>query len=415
MDIKTIIELRKEELFEILSNLIKIDSESNGIDGKENEIAYYIAKEIEKIGYTPDVYCPLDVPGMTEHPDFWAEHNLLGRYNVSAVIPGKDHSLKIMLAAHSDTVAVGDEKNWTVDPFGGEIKNGKIWGRGANDDKFGIAVAIFLIKICKEENIEFPYDIVFTAYCNEEYGGGHGALAASLKYPCDYIINMDCKHFDICYCAVGGEEMKAYIKAKEPVDDAGVMLNGLEILKDEFMNFRKNRYDELMAHPEYAETFVPDASVRFLELKAGNAGADLGCAHVEVCYYAAAPKSQIDEEFDEMAVRLEKRLSPIGLTFDKFEKTTRFFHFEKGDKENRLVDKIVDIADKLSGRKIKVCGTGQSDLSLFLKYGSRKAISFGICGSFDDYGGAHQADENVDCGELIEFTQIIGELITNEF
>ena len=115
------IEARKSELFEILSNLIKIDSQSSCVGGSEKEISEYIAKEIEKMGYIPDIYSPLVVDGITEHPDFWPFHNLENSYNVSAVIPGKDRTKRLMLAAHNDTVAVGDKSNWTVDPFGGEI------------------------------------------------------------------------------------------------------------------------------------------------------------------------------------------------------------------------------------------------------------------------------------------------------
>ena len=48
----------------------------------------------------------------------------------------------ICFAGHVDVVPTGDVKNWTVDPFGGEIKDGKIWGRGAADMKSGIAAFI---------------------------------------------------------------------------------------------------------------------------------------------------------------------------------------------------------------------------------------------------------------------------------
>ncbi len=412
MDIKSIIETRKNELFQILSDLVKIDSQSSCVGGSEKKIAEYIEKEIEKMGYTADIYSPLDIPGMKEHPDFWPLHNLEESFNVSAVIPGKDRTKRIMLAAHNDTVAVGDRKNWTVDPFGGEIKDGKIWGRGACDDKYGIATALFLIKVFKDNDIQFPCDVVFTAYCNEEYGGSHGALAACLRYPCDDVINMDCKNFEIWSCAVGGEEMRAHIKAKESVDDCGFMFKGLEILKDEFAKFRKNRYAEIKAHPEYANTIIPDTSVRFMEMKAGNAGADLGTASIEVCYYAAATQEEINKELDEMANRLNEKLNPMGIEFAGFEKETRFFHFGKSEKNNPIVEKLVAAAKSSTGRDIAPCGSCQSDLSIFLKYGSPRAISFGVGRDFGAYGGAHQADEYIECERLLEFAEIMAAFFT---
>lgn len=412
MNLIELIESRKSELFDLLSSLIKIDSQSSCVGGNEKEICEYIAKEIEKIGYTPDVYSPLDIPGMTEHPDFWPLHNLKDSYNVSVVIPGKDRTKRLMLAAHTDTVAIGDRNNWTVDPLGGEIKDGKIWGRGACDDKYAVATGLFLIKLFKEEGLQFPCDVVFTAYCNEEYGGSHGALAACLKYPCDDVINMDCKDFEIYICAVGGEEMRAHIKAKEPVDDCGAMFEGLRILKEEFAKFRENRYRELCAHPEYADTVIPDESVRFLEMKAGNCGSDLDRASVEVCYYASSSKEEIEEEFAEMAKRIDKQLQPLGLEFDHFEKETRFFHFGKTAKENHIIDKLMKAAENATDRKLTPCGSCQSDLSIFLKYGSPRAISFGAGGAFSAYGGAHQTDEHIECDRLLDFAKIIAEFFT---
>ncbi len=412
MDVLSRIEERKEDLFNILSDLIKIDTQSFGNTGKEANITEYLKSFLEKLGYTPDVYSPLSIEGMENHPDYWPGHNLETRFNVSAVIPGIDSSKRIMLAAHIDTVAIGEDADWTVPPLGGLIKDGKIWGRGACDNKCGIATALFLIKVFKEEGLKFPCDIVFTAYCDEEYGGSHGALAACLKYPSDDIINLDGEVFEIADCAVGGEEMRAHIKAKGPIDDCGEMLEGLKILKEELDKFREKRVAELNAHEEYRITNIPDDSVRFLEIKAGNAGTNLDKAYIELCYYAAATKEEINEEFDVMAKKIDEKLEPLGLTFDRFEKTTRFFHFMKADKINPLIEKLIEAGKLTSGREMKTCGMCQSDLSIFLKYGSPRAFCFGVGRKFFEYGGAHQADEHVLCDELLEMNKILAKMFT---
>ena len=96
-----------------------------------------------------------------------------------------------MLMAHLDTVEIGDRANWTVDPFGGEIIDGKIYGRGACDDKYGIAASLFLIKVLQSLGFTPKKNLLFTAYCDEEHGGSHGALAAVLRYPTSRIVNLD--------------------------------------------------------------------------------------------------------------------------------------------------------------------------------------------------------------------------------
>ena len=414
MNLKAIIDSRKDELFEILSSLIKIDSQSNGIDGKEKEIAFYIADFLKEMGIEPDVYCPLDIPGFDSHPDRWEEHNLKGRYNVSAIIPGKDHSRRIMLAGHNDTVAIGNIDNWTVDPFGGEIKDGKIWGRGACDDKYSIATVLFLIKVFRDENIEFPIDVVFTAYCNEEYGGSHGALAACLKYPCDEVISLDCKNFEIWNCAIGGGEMKLHIKAKSPASDCEVIHEGLRFVVDEFRKFRKRREAELLSEEEYKKYAFVNECVKFLEIRAGNQGNDLDRGHVEVCYYATSTEDVINAEFNEMTDTLNEKLAPLNLEVGRIEKTTRYFHFEKTAKGSPAMKALMDAAEKSTGRTLVPIGACQSDLSMFLRYGSKNAFAFGIGRPFGEYGGAHQADEHIECDNLLEFANILAQFLAIE-
>ncbi len=411
MDILKVIESRKDELFKILSELIKVDSQSFGAETHEGQIAGVIADMIREIGYTPDVYRPLDVEGLKEHPDYWDGHNLEDRYNVTCVVPGKDHSKRLMLCAHSDTVAIGDLDNWTVDPLGGEIRDGRIWGRGACDDKYGIAAGLFLMKVFKDEGILFPYDLVFTAYCNEEYGGSHGALAACLKYPCDFILNLDAKRRDIINASVGGDEMRLYIRGKEATDSCDSMLDGLQILREEFEVFRQKRIKELSAHEEYVNTEIPETSVTYIEIKAGNGGTDLNRAYAEISLFTSDTEEVINKDFEEMAEALNRRLEPIGMEFEAVKPTTRFFRFAKTKKDSEIISKLKE-AGRVVGKELRVCGMCQSDLSIFLTIGSPDSVSFGAGRPFEEYGGAHQADEFIECDEFLEFAKILATYFT---
>ena len=65
---------------------------------------------------------------------------LPGRYNIMAKIKGEIDDPALVYICHMDTVTIGD--GWTADPFGAEVKDGKIYGRGACDMKSGLACAI---------------------------------------------------------------------------------------------------------------------------------------------------------------------------------------------------------------------------------------------------------------------------------
>ncbi len=70
--------------------------------------------------------------------------------------------------AHIDTVEVGNLKNWTFDPFCGDIKDGKVWGRGASDQKGGAASMIAAGRMLKELGYKGEYSVYFTFTVMEE-------------------------------------------------------------------------------------------------------------------------------------------------------------------------------------------------------------------------------------------------------
>ncbi len=73
---------------------------------------------------------------------------------------------------HFDVVPAGD--GWTVDPFGGLIRDGKIFGRGTTDQKAGIAASIFAIEAIRREGVQLQGAVEQSATVDEESGGFAG-------------------------------------------------------------------------------------------------------------------------------------------------------------------------------------------------------------------------------------------------
>ena len=76
----------------------------------------------------------------------------------------------ICFAGHVDVVPTGDIEKWSIDPFGGEIKQGKIWGRGAADMKSGIAAFLSSVSnfLSQEKDFEKIGSISFLITSDEE-------------------------------------------------------------------------------------------------------------------------------------------------------------------------------------------------------------------------------------------------------
>ena len=97
-----------------------------------------------------------------------------GRDNLSVVIPGADRSApRFVLVSHMDTVPIGS--GWTRDPFGGQIDDGLLYGRGACDMKSGLALTLGLLEALASTGTVPPSDVVCFYTVDEEAPGMLGA------------------------------------------------------------------------------------------------------------------------------------------------------------------------------------------------------------------------------------------------
>jgi succinyl-diaminopimelate desuccinylase len=79
-----------------------------------------------------------------------------------------------VLSGHLDTYPVGDPAGWSVDPLGGDIRAGRLYGRGAADMKGGIASLIFVMKVLAGLGRPFPGEVVLALAGDEESMGELG-------------------------------------------------------------------------------------------------------------------------------------------------------------------------------------------------------------------------------------------------
>ena len=96
------------------------------------------------------------------------------RPNLIMKIHGKSHQKTIWIMSHMDIVPAGDLSAWNSDPFTVIEKNGKLYGRGTEDNNQGIVSSILAIKALREENVLPEYDVGLAIISDEETGSGHG-------------------------------------------------------------------------------------------------------------------------------------------------------------------------------------------------------------------------------------------------
>lgn len=123
-----------EELVALTQRLIRIPTVYRpGVAG---------ADEADGARYVAEYLRGLDLPGFT----VTVEEVAPGRPNVTAVLESGRPGPTLLLEAHTDVVTEGDPSQWTHDPFGAAIVDGRIYGRGACDTKGNLAAAIIAVR-----------------------------------------------------------------------------------------------------------------------------------------------------------------------------------------------------------------------------------------------------------------------------
>jgi len=97
-----------------------------------------------------------------------------GKANLYARVRGDGTGRPLIFLNHMDVVLASPEY-WKVDPFGGVVQDGYVWGRGALDMKGEAIAQLMTLIILKRAGVQLTRDIIFLATSDEEIGAGVGA------------------------------------------------------------------------------------------------------------------------------------------------------------------------------------------------------------------------------------------------
>ena len=94
--------------------------------------------------------------------------------NLVVRLEGARPGRRLVINGHLDTFPTGDAARWTIPPFAGEIREGRLYGRGASDMKAGIAAALMTLRLLAARRSELAGELVLTLAGDEETGGAFG-------------------------------------------------------------------------------------------------------------------------------------------------------------------------------------------------------------------------------------------------
>ena len=397
----------RDDLVGMLARLVQTPSENSPPSGNEGAYQRYCAERLEEWGYATDVYEPDAVAGLKEHPLYRPDRRYEGRPNVAGRLCGGDGGRSLILSGHVDTVPSGTLP-WTRDPFGAEIEAGRLYGRGSNDMKAGIAVNLLVARAVRDLGLPLRGALTVESVVDEEFGGVNGTLAGRLRgYTADAAVISEPSFLRVCPAQRGGRTVDITFQ----VPNGGVLSEAMDVgiaaqvawFLSQLPAFAALRKATAPGHALYAHLDNPvPASV--LKIHSGPWGMGEPMATAGVCrvelFWQTMPgedKNLIDAQFRSWLESVVGERPDLFPTLPNVEFPLKWLPGSAIPVEHALVQELAGCAAAVLGTAPPIAGIeGPCDMFVFSEEFGIPAVLWGARG-----GNTHGADEYVELDTVV--------------
>jgi len=400
---------RRDQLVGLAQALIRIPSENTPPFGAEGNCQRYAAAVLRQAGWDCSLYDLETVPGLQQHPLFWPGRHYRDRPNLAARRPGGGGGRSLVLSGHMDTVPSGSLP-WSRDAFSGLLEDGRLYGRGSNDMKGGIASNLFIAQAISELDLGLNGDLVIESVVDEEFGGCNGTLAGRLmNYNADAAVISEPSSLRICTGHLGGRTAHIDLRAAGGILSESGYLAGivdqLRIILNWIPDFEAQRRTRFQAHPLYAGRTCP-SSVSVLKVTTGPFSMTEPMGVPETCrleiFWLTLPEETQTEVEAEFLASLEQVVAKAARLFaikPAVSFPLRWLPSSVIPDGAPLVAELQQCVSQVLGRSPNLEPIeGPCDAFIFHHFGI-PAVMWGASG-----GNTHGADEYVDIESLVQST-----------
>lgn len=404
---------RRHTLVEAIQALVRCPSENTPPHGNEGGCQQWLSSRLRAAGLQPDVYELDTVPTLTSHPRFYGGRNYRGRPNLAARRKGSGGGRSLILSGHIDTVPRGAQP-WTRGPFSGAVENNRIYGRGSNDMKAGVATNLFVCEALNALGIRLRGDLIFESVVDEEFGGVNGTLAGRLRgYLADAAVISEPSFLRVCAAQRGGRTVHiTFSGAPGGVLGEGPFPGGVVEQVSRFLaevpRFAAARRANVKVHPLYAHSVdpVPVSVMKIFTAPWGTSEPMTVPVECRVEMYWELMPGETQEEVDrEFFSWLDALVNSAPGLFPHRPRVVFPIRWLPGSAiggNEPLVREIASSAASVLGRRPLVTGIdGPCDMYIFHEFGI-PAVLWGARG-----GNTHAADEYVEIDSAVAAAQAL--------
>jgi acetylornithine deacetylase len=396
-----------------LEALVRIPS----VTGAEDDVAAALADRLEALGMTVEVFHP-DPAAIREDPAWPGEE--VPRTTLPVVIgrAGASGGRRLVLSGHVDVVPPGDPATWTVDPWGAEVRDGRLFGRGACDMKGGVASILGAVRALAEAGtIARLQGELVVAFVPSEEDGGQGTLAAIRAGATgDMAVIAEPSGLDIVVAHAGAITFRLTVPGRAA--HASRRTEGVSALANLQTLVRALEADEERRNAAETQPLMTALGLPYptiVGIVAGGAWASTVMDRVTADgrYGVRLGHSPAEAE-SELLACIE-----AACTADPFlrghpasvEITGARFASSSVPEDHPLVTGLASAAVEASGRAPRSIGVPYGcDMRLFIGVGDTPCVAFGP----GDVRLAHAADESVPLDEVEACARILARWVTRE-
>lgn len=407
-DILQYVDSRRDDLIDILQTLVRTPSENTPPTGAEAACQRFCEASLNSCGFTTDLYELGDIPGLADHPLFYPGRDYTGRPNLAARRAGSGGGRSLILSGHIDTVPRGTLP-WTRDPFSAHIEDGRLYGRGSNDMKAGIATNLFVARALRDLDIHLSGDLTIESVVDEEFGGVNGTLAGRLRgYLADAAIISEPSFLRVCPSQRGGRT--AHITFQLPSE--GILSETMEVgvsaqlawFLSQVPAFAQRRRETAPSHFAYAHLANP-APVSILKIHTGPWGCSEPMATATTCQVELFWQTLLGEDLPTVDAQFHDWFNQtIGARPELFPEPPkvvfpiRWLPASSIAPDADLIRELSASASVVLGAPPPVAGIeGPCDMFIFQQHFGIPAVLWGARGA-----NTHLADEYVELDSVVD-------------
>jgi acetylornithine deacetylase len=406
----------RDELVAFLSKLVQFPT----LPGQEQAAQQFYAEQLRGLGLETQIL-PSRKEELDWHPAFCDDgFEFKDRLNVVARWTGsgkknnkKNPPRSLILNGHMDVVPPGNEALWTHAPWSGEIKDGKVFGRGSCDMKAGLTANLYAVRVLQSLGFHPTADVLLESVIGEE-SGGVGTLTTIVKgFKADAAIITEPTRLHVCPVQSGALTFRIRISGRAA--HACMKLHGVNAIEKFFLVMTSVQETERRRHLEYKNSLYEEptniAPINFGTIRAGEWHSTVPDELVVEGRFGVLPGESAEAARRAMTVALA-RASDVDHWLKEHPPKLEWFEgqFESG--QTPLSDPIVESVNAwhavvFNKSAVTQAVTYGSDLRLFTNHAHVPAVLYGPGNVLH----AHTVDEYVDLGEVFASTKSLAYII----